>query len=611
MVPKLQRLLMLLPTLEADLAAPKQRKGRLLVCSRDVCACANECTLAYVDVHALPAQPLCARATFILHGYGEHAFPSLLRAIASSRTCVTDPVLCSCLLDVLVACSRVLRVGWPSDGATVRASLVLGATRIAGWVVFVARVQRLSNLQIQGVLDLAAHVVVMVVQQTHALHQPLLPLDDMVADLVSMSCELSGGLFSARKTERVSSNVARSLTTLFVSRGFLMSQGLIAQSTAASSAVELARHATVAISRSELRTPQGLAAVRHLLEFLTHMDLSISTHDRVSLVQFVRALHACSHVHPPLSFICAEVVKQQHLQSSGAEEFPAMRVTLLHCLRTALVWMAVRVQVPAHPLASRRELDMMANIAIQVATPTVAYASYGLRRRTRSASVSADLAKPGFLRAMEALIRGTDVRVCPNGIVRALVGAASLAHLILSGPPQTHHDVTVHRALHGLLVTVHKVLLRLSVLEDLDWCSTHMLMVAAVLTNVTRALETHPDAQESYRLGGIVRVCMRTILRRSNARAVERHRLPDLDCDAQWLVCVEDYADRFRGRLLLGCGSLGCTNLVGLLDSLLPTLLCAGCRRVRYCCVACQRRDWAAGGHGGVCGRGDWGLGVD
>ncbi|MEW5311910.1 MAG: hypothetical protein WDW38_003586 [Sanguina aurantia] len=64
----------------------------------------------------------------------------------------------------------------------------------------------------------------------------------------------------------------------------------------------------------------------------------------------------------------------------------------------------------------------------------------------------------------------------------------------------------------------------------------------------------------------------------------------------------------FHGRLLSGCCHLGCTNLEGVCEAALPTLLCRGCRRVRYCSRACQRKAWVEGMHGMVCGRGEWSI---
>lgn len=54
----------------------------------------------------------------------------------------------------------------------------------------------------------------------------------------------------------------------------------------------------------------------------------------------------------------------------------------------------------------------------------------------------------------------------------------------------------------------------------------------------------------------------------------------------------------FGGRMLPGCGSLACQNLSGPREESIPTRLCAGCRRMRYCSHACQRHAWGVDGDG-------------
>lgn len=87
--------------------------------------------------------------------------------------------------------------------------------------------------------------------------------------------------------------------------------------------------------------------------------------------------------------------------------------------------------------------------------------------------------------------------------------------------------------------------------------------------------------------------------------------LQQSDCES-WLseqafACLEGcvwgaYAREYlHGPLLPGCCYLGCSNLTGVSEAALPTLLCSGCRRVRYCSVACQRAAWVGGGHSTLC----------
>lgn len=53
--------------------------------------------------------------------------------------------------------------------------------------------------------------------------------------------------------------------------------------------------------------------------------------------------------------------------------------------------------------------------------------------------------------------------------------------------------------------------------------------------------------------------------------------------------------------LLPGCSHLGCENLRGASEAGLPTLLCGGCKGVRYCSVGCQHAAWLVGGHSMYC----------
>lgn len=68
---------------------------------------------------------------------------------------------------------------------------------------------------------------------------------------------------------------------------------------------------------------------------------------------------------------------------------------------------------------------------------------------------------------------------------------------------------------------------------------------------------------------------------------------------ARWERFANLYLD---GVPLPGCSNWACTNLGGFSEAALPTLLCSGCRRVRYCSVKCQRAAWVEGEHRDVCG---------
>lgn len=70
------------------------------------------------------------------------------------------------------------------------------------------------------------------------------------------------------------------------------------------------------------------------------------------------------------------------------------------------------------------------------------------------------------------------------------------------------------------------------------------------------------------------------------------------------ILVVERYAlENVHGRLLPGCCNPSCTNLAGASEASLPTQLCGGCRRARYCSVECQRAAWGRGCHASMCGK--------
>lgn len=66
------------------------------------------------------------------------------------------------------------------------------------------------------------------------------------------------------------------------------------------------------------------------------------------------------------------------------------------------------------------------------------------------------------------------------------------------------------------------------------------------------------------------------------------------------------YAQKiYNGRLLAGCCHLECRSMSGCSEAALPTRLCGGCRKVRYCSIECQRAAWDNGMHCKTCAGAD------
>eukprot|EP00887_Chlorella_sp_A99_P007996 scaffold12.g7996.t1 len=64
--------------------------------------------------------------------------------------------------------------------------------------------------------------------------------------------------------------------------------------------------------------------------------------------------------------------------------------------------------------------------------------------------------------------------------------------------------------------------------------------------------------------------------------------------------CVAVQRARALG-LRRSCANLACTNLAGRSEAQCKGRLCGGCRIVRFCCEACSREAWRAGGHKAAC----------
>lgn len=139
----------------------------------------------------------------------------------------------------------------------------------------------------------------------------------------------------------------------------------------------------------------------------------------------------------------------------------------------------------------------------------------------------------------------------------------------------------VHRLMAVTMVSVVQLHHWSSVYTD---CAMHTALQGDVLLAVVESLP-QPGLRDT----------VTSLLGKESSATLEG----GMDADASW----EGYAvGNFIGRLLPGCCHLGCTNLGGVSEAALPTLLCSGCRRVRYCSTECQRAAWVQGGHKGSCG---------
>lgn len=102
---------------------------------------------------------------------------------------------------------------------------------------------------------------------------------------------------------------------------------------------------------------------------------------------------------------------------------------------------------------------------------------------------------------------------------------------------------------------------------------------------------THHSTASSLSLQRRVQQCAALF-----AKDLSRTALPVSGSQAEVDVTWETYSvEHFHGWLLMGCCKLACTNLSRVSEAAVPTQLCVGCTRARYCSMECQRTAWHLG----------------
>lgn len=127
------------------------------------------------------------------------------------------------------------------------------------------------------------------------------------------------------------------------------------------------------------------------------------------------------------------------------------------------------------------------------------------------------------------------------------------------------------RSVHGGMLPVHE--LGCPDQQHLEWYGQSLMLEAGMYTDM------HPCAAGNHPM-----------------IHAEHERKVTMAWERYAFHCIDS-------RLLPGCCNLGCTVLAGVSESSLPTQLCSGCRRMRFCSNMCQRKAWCVGGHALVCGK--------
>lgn len=329
----------------------------------------------------------------------------------------------------------------------------------------------------------------------------------------------------------------------------------------------------------------------------------------VTLTRFVRSIHTCSQAYSDLSPVLVRLLIKTHHYSLVAptpDALVACRVTLDLCMSRARSWMQHSVvRGSTHMQQYRMCRSDLATVAGIIIETKILNGSYWVRGVEGRDQLTEDFTTTAFINGLEAMLRSVDLQQGVGGCIHATcwVISAVLAKAVI-----TAHQ---YRAIFSLFTTMRKVFASAAA-SGAKSTVLGLILVYDTLQATSAAVSAH----EKFRFQVITKLCLQPLFVALEGdadpmwSAIARecaNSLPRVpDCVVQprdWSEPAHAYMLRFpgRGRLLSGCGSPWCSNLCGLLDHLLPRKLCAGCRRVRYCSVDCQRRDWVTGGHSGVC----------
>lgn len=156
-------------------------------------------------------------------------------------------------------------------------------------------------------------------------------------------------------------------------------------------------------------------------------------------------------------------------------------------------------------------------------------------------------------------------------------------------------EAGITQPLSPLLIHQLQAITLLTLVQISQWvkaCKSRLMTFQAICPDwLTAVLQAYSKMDNSH-----LSVFAASLLDDSSGSGV----MSQGEVDRAW----ERYAvTHFDGRLLPGCCCFGCTNLSGVSEAALKTLLCSGCRRARYCSTECQRAAWVEAGHSTVCGK--------
>lgn len=436
----------------------------------------------------------------------------------------------------------------------------------------------------------------------------------MVCDVLAAAASAYDRLLHPR--HNVSQDIAINLINLLLFRKDL-SEAIIRDST--TTAHLIAKLAFVAVSCCEELLPQSSVkrffSTVHLIRVPSRAE---AAHTRFTDATIIRSLHEVSVRYPSLSRDCTRFLNYlpARTQPLSDVDVAAIQGMLTHCVvhSTRLLLMSVSM-CPRPSLKERAEARFLLLAAFSdignAITQMKGFEEVEGLSMTTLGNMLDRLSMPGTLIALEALLRDVQLRTPMRSATPLLAVFIRTAYIITDIITYLPTCAVPHRQLLSLNSTLLK-LMRFQLALPLGGHACRLpgqlLSILSCVTAMADRIRSQTRVDRDFhRLYMVLCWAVVPVLTTLQKAEISVSGTPHAEMVLADILetlrpgYLECFAELHSGELLCFCSFLGCGNLEGVSEATLPTTLCSGCRRKRYCSVKCQHADWLSG-HARVCG---------
>lgn len=327
----------------------------------------------------------------------------------------------------------------------------------------------------------------------------------------------------------------------------------------------------------------------------------------------IRSLHECALRYPACGEDCTKAIETlmpgrlMQLGRPMQDGSAALLSALNHCVQLALLWIKRTRTCRPTRTCKPTGIHLLTTYCTVLASISHLKGGDAGSRTLGIRTLFLSLTVPGTLIALEALLRDYFLRLplaVPPALTMSFVCCAYTVTDALTLLPLQRH---AYRGLLSLNSTLLKLVRYVLTQPHNDTTMWHLL--GMLTCNTAMASRIGKGDKWSYRLYMLLCLSFPAVI--SKLRDVRVAVSPGTLSTSQALLDIfadtgPGYLQRyamtgFGGELLCFCSNDMCGNLDGVSDATLPTQLCGGCKRARYCSIACQKAHWLEGGHAAHC----------